>query len=133
VRPVSEPAAEGVQPPVHRRDRFEVVVGDRRLRCRSVVGLASSPDGDRRAATVTLVRAVSPDRALFDWWRAARSGEPGPDVRVALLDTAGRPVVVWRLAGATPLRWEGPELDALDAGPALERLHVAYEELVWER
>ena len=129
---MSDTGADRAPTPVHRRDCFEVAIGDERLRCRSVAGLASSPDGDGGPSTVTLVRAVSGDRALYDWWRAARSGAPGRDVRVTLLDSASHPVVVWRLAGATPVRWEGPDLDALDAGPALERLHVTYEELVWE-
>ena len=117
-------------PPVHARDRYTVTVGERQLGVRSVSGLTSSPTPDGQPAVVTLVRAVGADRTLFDWWRSSR-GRPGPDVVVTLLDPASRPVAAWRLTRAVPVRWDGPDLDALVAAPALEALHVAYESLEW--
>lgn len=83
--------------------------------------------------SVTLRRAVSQDRRLFDWYRAAvKRKEDSRDLTVVQLDCAeGKPVNIWRLQRATPVRWTGPRFDALSSEIAIEELEIRYESIDW--
>lgn len=86
------------------------------------------------AGRVTLRRAVGRDRRLFDWRRALAHGrDDARTVVIVLLDGAGGdPVSAWTLADARPVRWSGPELDALSNGIAFEELEITYEDMTWQ-
>jgi hypothetical protein len=83
--------------------------------------------------TVTLRRGVGTSRLFYDWNQARISGKRDlRDVSIVLLDRAGgRPVNIWQLVNARPVRWSGPGLDALQDGIAMEELELAYDNIAW--
>jgi len=89
------------------------------------------PAPTRRRTTsppLRLRRGVTDDRRLWDWLRGWVDGTVKPRlVRVFLLDEAGDRTRGWRCRGATPVRWEGPELAADRPGVATETLELAHE------
>jgi hypothetical protein len=93
-------------------------------------GVNTDPD---LRQTVTLRRAVGQDRTLYDWRRILSSGKDNPrQVTVILLaGPGGKPVGIWRLVNARPIRWTGPEFDAMSDGIAWEELEIAYERIDW--
>jgi phage tail-like protein len=120
---------------------FRVVLDDVELAASQVLGLAqradvsaASPAGDGLALAavpvVTVVRALGPDRTLFDW-----AGGAGPRQRRVVVELwapgGGGPRVAWILHGARPLRWVGPDLDATAGGVAFERLEIGFDTVEW--
>ena len=83
--------------------------------------------------TVTLRRAVMLDRRLHAWRTAVAAGkDDARDVTILLLDGPdGKPVNIWRLRTAVPLRWTGPDLDAQSGELAFEELEVTYDKIEW--
>lgn len=120
------------------RAHFRVFVGEQEVGIESLTPLhwldGGHPDPELRQ-TVTLRRAVSTDRTLFAW-RAAAAGSKGDarDVVIAQLDEpGGKPINVWRLERAVPIRWSGPALDALSGEIAYEELELRYDTISWRR
>ena len=83
--------------------------------------------------TVTLRRGVGRSRLFYDWNQSRVFNKA--DVRIVtivLLDQAGgRPVNIWRLVNARPVRWSGPGLDAMENGIAMEELEITYDNINW--
>ena len=121
--------------PLHRADRFRVVIHEPRrprvIGCSAVTSLALHRDDP--PARVRLTRGVGKDRSLFAWRRSQHRGKDVPrDVTIDLLDAAGEPTMRWTLEAARPQRWEGPELDAATPGVALEHLELDHEDITWD-
>jgi hypothetical protein len=127
-------------PPLLRISCFEVLIGECEVGFAQVGRLTSEtplggPPGEGRQlyATVVLRRALSTSRELFEWRRAVAAGsDDRRDVTIRQLAAPGGAVVnAWRLVGAWPCRWSGPELDAQRDDVAVEELELAFEDLVW--
>lgn len=90
---------------------------------------------DERAAwpTVTLRRAVSQSRLLFDWKQAQADGKPLlRTVELRQLDwQTSRVVNTWVLRGCWAKRWTGPTFDAQRAAVAEEALELYYQHVQW--
>jgi phage tail-like protein len=101
------------------------------------VGPEERPDqeGAEVPATVVFARALDHDRFVYDWRRAFReNGAPRLDLIVELrelADDAREPPHRFELRGCRPLRWTGPAFDAEASALAMERLEVAYRDLIW--
>jgi len=82
---------------------------------------------------VTLSRGVGTSRILYEW-NQSRIFKKN-DVRtvtIALLDQAGgRPVNIWQLQNARPVRWSGPDLNAMESGVAMEEIELTYDNILW--
>lgn len=129
--------------------RFEVEIdGIKAVRAVHVEGLESridvveyrtggeSPGRVRKLAgrvhypVVTVRYGVTSDDSIYLWhqdWvndpsRAERKG-----VLIRLLDGGGTPVKVWVLREAWPSKWEGPVLNALGSGVAVETVELSHE------
>jgi phage tail-like protein len=109
---------------------FEVQLGSESVGFAEVSGLGLELDytGDAivgRVNRVTLRRAVTGDLTLWAWVRRTLDGAFEPwTMTVTLLDSRREPVCVWELRGARPVKWNGPDLNAMGGG------EVAMEELV---
>ncbi len=83
--------------------------------------------------TVTLSRGVGTSRILYEWNQSRVLNKI--DVRtvtIVLLDKAGgRPVIIWQLQNARPVRWSGPSLDAMESGVAMEEIELTYDNILW--
>jgi phage tail-like protein len=87
-------------------------------------------------ATIKLKRAMNAqDSAKVQAWLStkvasymnARSSGGGGTARITLCDAKGTPVATWRLRNVFPAKWDGPELDAMTAGIAMEKLELVHE------
>lgn len=95
------------------------------------------PDGENTdpeiRQAVTLRRGVGASRLFYDWNQSRMAGKQDlRAVTIILLDRAdGRPVNIWQLVNARPVRWSGPDLDAMTDGIAMEELEIAYDNIGW--
>lgn len=113
---------------------FRVFLGDKEVGVESVSPLhwlAGGPGDPELRQTVVLRRAAGPDRALYDWRTSAAGGGPSQVTIVQLVEAGGEPVNIWRLEGARPVRWSGPDFDARSSGLAFEELEIRYESIAW--
>tara|TARA_R110000787_G_scaffold250136_1_gene355729 strand:- start:1596 stop:1961 length:366 start_codon:yes stop_codon:yes gene_type:complete len=115
---------------------FRVFVGAEEVDLVSVSPL-HLPDGENTdpeiRQTVTLRRGVGSSRLFYDWNQSRVAGKQDHRaVTIVLLDGAdGRPVNIWQLVNARPVRWSGPGLDAMTDGIAMEELEIAYDNIGW--
>jgi phage tail-like protein len=87
-------------------------------------------------ATIKLQRAMNAkDSAAVQSWLSTKvssymnadtSGHGGT-AQITLCDANGKPVATWRLRNVYPAKWDGPELDAMTAGIAMEKLELVHE------
>lgn len=114
---------------------FRVFVHDREVAVSQVRGLATGSDVDRaERAYLVLRRALGGDRTLFFWCDAALRGDETAESTVYIdqYDAANQsPVNTWALVGARPVRWSGPQLDALADGVAIEELELTFARVLW--
>ncbi len=104
--------------------RFVVEVDGRPVAVSEVVGLALVR-GQKPAGAVTLRRAAGVDRTLLDWAR-----EPADRVVVlTLVGPRGDAAAGYRLEGARPVSWHGPELNATSTEIAMEELVLSVERI----
>lgn len=133
--PDDSQAAYPPQPNVH----FDVRIDGVSVPVRTVSGLLDyieerdAPDADERV--VTLTRAVTGDRRLFEWFVDVRNGKDARrTVTVRLLSgTTSNPLDEWALLEALPIRWRGPHFDALHGEVAVETLDIRYASVEWPR
>ena len=90
-------------------------------------------DGDARgpeeSTNLVLRRGHTGSPELYQWWRAERDGERVRvrDVVVVLLGEDHRPVTAWHFTGCHIVSLCYSPLDALESGPLLESLEVAFK------
>ena len=94
--------------------------------------LDGEADPELRMA-VTLRRAVTDDRTLYDWYRDTTLGKKTiVPVTIELLDGADGDVVNrFGLENARPVRWSGPLFDAQQSAVAMEEVEVRYDAVRW--
>lgn len=108
-------------------DGVEVAVSTVRGLAMPAAGPAPAPADEPR---VRLGRVVTGDRRLYDWALSSQ-GTRGEVIVEVWGGRADRPVASWALVGARPVRWHGPDLDAMTADVAREELEVRYDRLEW--
>jgi phage tail-like protein len=71
--------------------------------------------GVHKSGDVTLKRGVMGTQNLYNWIEKVRTGELDEakrTVTVTMLSEKRDPVMSWKLLGAMPLKWTGPQLSA---------------------
>ena len=78
---------------------------------------------------LALHRGFTADRQLWDWWRQARSNDPGVDrsVSVTMLDGTGQPVAAWSFRNAFPVVHRLTALDASSSAAVVETLELTFD------
>jgi phage tail-like protein len=79
-----------------------------------------------KQGNITLKRGVVPDSALFDWYHKTTVQVEPVTLVITLLDTAMKPVRVWNLINAYPVKWTGGDLNAASTEILTESLEVAH-------
>lgn len=80
---------------------------------------------------VRLSRPVDSDSMLISIWLAANLIKIVPQtMSITALDSAGKEVTTWNLAGVVPVKWSGPSLDIFGNQIAMETLEIAYSEII---
>jgi phage tail-like protein len=92
--------------------------------------------GEIKYSHVVLQRAINKDdtekvlgwlrERAANWIGAAKSGGGGT-ATITLFDSRGQAVTSWMLRNVYPESWKGPDLDAMQAGVALEQLVLVHE------
>ena len=87
--------------------------------------------GRRRSARITLKNGVGM-RDLLAWYTKTLSGKfERKSVNVTLRDAKGSTVMVWQIAGALPVKWTGPQLNASGNTVAIETLDLVCGEITF--
>ena len=131
---------------------FVVEIDDRQLSCARVTGLQLGSDLEELTSRtdpedrerilwsapaspgrLVLTRALDGDRTLFGWRKEAMSGKPAVrTIAIRHLEHAGGQTLhTWEVTSAWPLRWAGPQYDALHGGVALEELEIVFHDITW--
>ncbi|MEW8201436.1 MAG: phage tail protein [Candidatus Thiodiazotropha endolucinida] len=88
---------------------------------------------DTKANRIELCRALDSDHFFFDWHQTNLCRVK--DLRtltICMLEPhTDKPVNCWRLYDCWIETWRGPNLDAMNAGPAYETLTLCYRSLCW--
>jgi phage tail-like protein len=80
---------------------------------------------------VRLSRPVDSDSMLIYIWLTANLVKIVPQtMSITAMDSSGKEVTTWNLAGVVPVKWEGPTLDILGNQLAEETLEIAYTEMI---
>lgn len=84
--------------------------------------------GFSKFSTITLKRGVADSRRWADWYAGSDSGTRQPRTLViTMLDEQQRPVTVWTVVNAFPMKIQGPSLDATGNDVAIESLELTHE------
>jgi hypothetical protein len=77
---------------------------------------------------ITFTRPVSPDSAAVTAWISAYHLLPVPTAgQIVCLDQTGSIVMAWEMMGVTPVKWQGPSMDAAAGiATATESLTIAH-------
>ncbi|MCW3464565.1 phage tail protein [Chitinophaga nivalis] len=94
--------------------------------------------GLQKYSNITLKRGTfQSDNEYFDWWKETvffqeQNGKYRRNITISLLDEMHKPVVVWKIKNAWPIKVQGADLKA-DAGEiAVETVELVHEGLVVE-
>jgi T4-like virus tail tube protein gp19 len=125
--------------PLLRSSAFDVRIGDREIGFAEVSRLTSEsvldPEGERvhQHAPIVLRRALTSSTDLYAWRRSIVDGKDDRrDVTIRQLSApGGQAVNSWKLVHAWPIRWSGPEFDALNDDIAWEELELTFDDLLW--
>jgi phage tail-like protein len=82
------------------------------------VHAASSAHGALEQGVNAISRAIGAGNII--------SGAGGTG-QITLCDADGQPVITWSLRNVYPSKWTGPDLDAMTAGIAMEKLELVHE------
>jgi phage tail-like protein len=120
---------------------FRVLIGETEVgfchvsRLHVADGQAAPKEADavRPRASVVLRRALSQDKALYRWRQRTAAGKEDPQVITVHQCEAGgeRILNTWLLHGCRPMRWSGPEFNALSGDVLWEEIEVSWERLEW--
>ncbi|HLV02456.1 MAG TPA: phage tail protein [Acidobacteriota bacterium] len=87
--------------------------------------------GTVRYDTLTLVRGLSENNELYEWWRAVVDGNAvRRNLSVVLVDEGGEPVKVWRFSHAWPRAYRVTQLDSQRGQVLSEIVEITFEEMV---
>jgi phage tail-like protein len=121
-----------------RTNSFRVLIDEKELGFATISRLSSSDAEDghehrHRYETVVLRRALTGSRDLYAWRRQVLDGKDDRrTVTIEQLEAPGARVAnAWRLVEARPVRWSGPDFDAMESRIAYEEIELEFDDLVW--
>jgi phage tail-like protein len=79
---------------------------------------------------VTLKRGVTYEDGLLRWFYETHQPSQRPTLTIALLNQNGVTLRHFALAGALPVRWTGPNINAGSGSAATESLEIAHQGFV---
>ena len=84
--------------------------------------------GRTRVGNITLKRGITSSNELFKWYMAIASGQniDRRNISLVMYDTAGAELMRWNFLSAYPVKWIGPQFDAVGNISAVETLELAH-------
>jgi phage tail-like protein len=93
----------------------------------------TAPGASPRPLSVVLKRAITQDKELYRWRARVAAGKR--DLRTVFIhqcDAGGEAILnTWVLHGCQPVRWSGPEFNALASDVLWEEVEIGCERLEW--
>lgn len=88
--------------------------------------------GKSTFSDVTLKRGITDDLTFWTWINQVLNGvsKQRKYIDILLFNQAGETMQTWTLAGAIPVAWKAPSLQADATSVAIEELTLAYEGLI---
>jgi phage tail-like protein len=88
--------------------------------------------GKSTFSDVTLKRGITDDITFWKWINQVLNGQTKKRIAIDILvfNQAGETMQTWTLAGAIPVGWKSPTLQANGTSVAIEELTLAYEGLM---
>ena len=87
--------------------------------------------GPCKYTNLRLSRPVDSTSELLMLWLQSNMIKVVPQtMSITALDSAGKEVTTWNLAGVVPIKWQGPSLDIFGNQVAMETLEIAYSEMI---
>ena len=82
-------------------------------------------------ATVVLKRGITSEQHLWKWFEFVSGGASAyrMNVTITLRDSAGQPVLRWRLDNALPVKFKAADFNAKGGDIGIEELHLVHEGL----
>jgi phage tail-like protein len=139
-RPVRGRSRTPAAPPAFSRAHFRVFIGAREVGFCEITRLhAADAEATATAAdvppqpSVVLRRAITQSKDLYLWRQRAAAGKAERrTVTIQQCDASGRTVLnTWVLHGCRPVRWSGPEFNALSSDILWEEIEIRCERLEW--
>lgn len=121
---------------------FRVLIGNKELGFCHITRLQASDGGapvetahgsSANVPSVVLKRAITQSKDLYRWRERAAIGKRElRTVTIHQCDPSGKTILnTWVLYGCRPVRWSGPEFDALGGGILWEEVEICCERLEW--
>lgn len=86
--------------------------------------------GRTKFSNIKLKRGMTKgDNSFFEWWVQVQSSNYKRDLTISLLDEEHKPVVVWRVQNAFPVKLKCSDLNAVGNEIVIESLEIAHEGL----
>lgn len=86
--------------------------------------------GRAKYPNLVLKRGVTSEEGLMAWFFKTQTQVQRPTVIVSITNPAGQAVRHWSFAGAFPVKWTGPTLNAGTSSMASESLEIAHDGFV---
>jgi phage tail-like protein len=86
--------------------------------------------GRLKYPNLVLKRGVTHEEGLLKWFFDRRNREARGALTVTLVGDDGGDIRSWAFAGAFPVKWQGPSLNAKSTNVAIETLEVAHQGLL---
>jgi len=80
---------------------------------------------------LSLRRGLIRDAVLFEWYRAGLTQSLGArrDGTIIMMTPDGTPAMSWTFRAGIAVKWQGPELNAMQSAVAIEGLEIAHHGL----
>lgn len=90
--------------------------------------------GQHKFSNIVLKRGmIKGDNEFFEWIHKAMARQPERrDMRIRLLDEEHKPIFIWKINNAFPVKYSGPQLKSDGNEVAIETLEITHEGFVVE-
>jgi len=80
---------------------------------------------------ISMRRGLIRDPGLFGWYRAGLTQSLGArrDGTIIMMTPNGKPAMSWTFRAGIAVKWQGPELNAMQSAVAIEGLEIAHHGL----
>lgn len=89
--------------------------------------------GLKKYGNITLKKGLADSGALYDWMIAGVNGDvKRKTITITLLNATEAAVASWRAINAWPVKYTGPDFNAISSEVAVESLEIAHEGMTRE-
>jgi phage tail-like protein len=91
------------------------------------MGFVHKLRGRAKHPNLVLKRGVTHEKNLSDWFFECKDQAKRRNISVELIGRDQKTIRAWSFAGAFPVKWTGPTLNAGQANAAIEQLEIVHQ------